>query len=68
MSINHVGHAEHREAIEIGGSLQRQDGSVRYRGGGRVMALASIFRDRESLEAELAMEQEVRHARLAMLR
>lgn len=67
MSINHVGHAEHREAIELGGSLQRQDGSVRYRVGGRVLALASIVRDRESLEAELAMEQEVRRPRLAVL-
>jgi apoptosis-inducing factor 3 len=68
MSINYVGHAEHREAIEIGGSLQRHDGSVRYRVGGRVLALASISRDRENLEAELTTEQEVRHPRLAMPR
>ena len=67
MSINHVGHAERRETIEIDGSLWH-DGSVRYRVGGGVLPLASIFRDRESLEAELAMEQEVRHPRLAMPR
>ncbi len=58
--INYVGHAERWEAIEIDGSLQRRDCTVRYRAGGRVLAVASIFRDRQSLEAELAMEQEVR--------
>jgi hypothetical protein len=68
MSINYMGHAERWEAIEIGGSLQGHDGSVRYRVGGRVLAMASIFRDRENLEAELATEQEVRHHRLAMPR
>jgi NADPH-dependent 2,4-dienoyl-CoA reductase/sulfur reductase-like enzyme len=60
ISINYVGHAERWEAIEIDGSLEQHDGSVRYRAGGRVLAVASIFRDRESLEAELAMEQEAR--------
>jgi nitrite reductase/ring-hydroxylating ferredoxin subunit len=58
--INYVGHAERWEAIEIAGSLQRHDCRVRYRAGGRVLARASIFRDRENLEAELALEQEVR--------
>ncbi len=59
ISINYVGHAERWETIEIDGSLEQHDGSVRYRAGGRVLAMASIFRDRESLEAELAMEHEI---------
>ena len=59
ISINYVGHAERWDAIEIDGSLEQHDGSVRYRAGGRVLAVASIFRDRESLEAELAMEREI---------
>jgi NADPH-dependent 2,4-dienoyl-CoA reductase/sulfur reductase-like enzyme/nitrite reductase/ring-hydroxylating ferredoxin subunit len=58
ISINYVGHAERWETIEIDGSLEQHDGSVRYRAGGRVLAVASIFRDRENLEAELAMERE----------
>ncbi|HXJ83096.1 MAG TPA: oxidoreductase C-terminal domain-containing protein [Candidatus Methylomirabilis sp.] len=58
IAINYVGHAERWEAIEIDGSLERHDCSVRYRAGGRVLAMASISRDRQDLEAELAMEQE----------
>ena len=58
VSINYVGHAERWDAIEIDGSLERRDCSARYRLGGHVRAMASIFRDRESLEAELTMEQE----------
>ena len=63
ISINYVGHAERWETIEIDGSLEQHDGSVRYRAGGRVLAVASIFRDRENLEAELAMEREIGEVR-----
>jgi len=59
VSINYVGHAEHWETIEIEGSIDGRDCVVRYKERGRVLAVASIFRDRESLEAELAMEREV---------
>jgi apoptosis-inducing factor 3 len=59
ISINYVGHAERWDAIDIDGSLERHDASARYRAGGRVLAVASVFRDRESLEAELAMEHEM---------
>jgi hypothetical protein len=30
---------------------------LRYTRGGRVLAVASIYRDRESLEAEIAMQR-----------
>ncbi len=59
ISINYVGHAERWDAIDIDGSLEQHDASARYRAGDRVLAVASVFRDRESLEAELAMEREM---------
>jgi len=57
VSINYVGHAERWDSIETEGSLEQRDAVVRYRGNGRVLAVASVFRDRESLEAELHMER-----------
>jgi len=55
--INYVGHAEKWDDIAIEGDIAAKDCILRYRRGGRVLAVASIFRDRESLEAELAMER-----------
>jgi NADPH-dependent 2,4-dienoyl-CoA reductase/sulfur reductase-like enzyme len=55
--INYVGHAERWDEIAIDGSIDAKDCLVRYRGNGRVLAVASIFRDVASLDAELAMEQ-----------
>jgi NADPH-dependent 2,4-dienoyl-CoA reductase/sulfur reductase-like enzyme/nitrite reductase/ring-hydroxylating ferredoxin subunit len=59
LAINYVGHAEQWDGIEIDGSLERRDCTVRYRKGDRVLAVATIARDRESMEAELAMEREI---------
>jgi NADPH-dependent 2,4-dienoyl-CoA reductase/sulfur reductase-like enzyme len=58
VAINYVGHAAKWDAIEIDGSLERRDCTVRYRRGGRVLAVATIGRDRENMETELAMEHE----------
>jgi NADPH-dependent 2,4-dienoyl-CoA reductase/sulfur reductase-like enzyme len=55
--INHVGHAEQWDEIAIEGDIDAKDCLLRYKRGGRVLAVASMFRDLESLEAELAMEQ-----------
>jgi NADPH-dependent 2,4-dienoyl-CoA reductase/sulfur reductase-like enzyme/nitrite reductase/ring-hydroxylating ferredoxin subunit len=55
--INYVGHAEKWDAIEIEGSIDSRDCLLRYKQGGRLKAVASIFRDRECLEAEIAMEK-----------
>ncbi|MBV8826794.1 MAG: FAD-dependent oxidoreductase [Bradyrhizobiaceae bacterium] len=57
--INYVGHAEGWDDIAIEGDIAGRDCMLRYRRGGRVLAAASIYRDRESLEAEVAMEREV---------
>jgi NADPH-dependent 2,4-dienoyl-CoA reductase/sulfur reductase-like enzyme len=57
LTINYVGHAESWDAIDINGSLHARDCTVTYRRGGRILAVASISRDLESLEAERDLEQ-----------
>ena len=54
--INYVGHAGKWDAIEVVGDLKARDALVKYRRGGLVVAVASIFRDQESLRAELDLE------------
>jgi NADPH-dependent 2,4-dienoyl-CoA reductase/sulfur reductase-like enzyme/nitrite reductase/ring-hydroxylating ferredoxin subunit len=60
VSINYVGHAERWDEVRIDGSLDAQDASVEYRRNGRTLAVATIGRDRASLEAEARMEREAR--------
>jgi NADPH-dependent 2,4-dienoyl-CoA reductase/sulfur reductase-like enzyme/nitrite reductase/ring-hydroxylating ferredoxin subunit len=55
--INYVGHAEGWDSIEVDGSITAKDCAVRFVRGGRALAVATIYRDRESLEAEVAMER-----------
>jgi hypothetical protein len=55
--INYVGHAEQWDEIAIEGDIESKDCLLRYKQRGRVLAVASIFRDVESLQAELAMER-----------
>jgi NADPH-dependent 2,4-dienoyl-CoA reductase/sulfur reductase-like enzyme len=56
LSINYVGHAEKWDQVAIDGSLEAQDCTVEYRLGGKTLAVATIGRDRASLEAEVRME------------
>ncbi len=55
--INYVGHAEKWDEIAVDGDIAARDCLLRYKSGGRVLAVASIYRDAASLEAELAMEK-----------
>lgn len=57
LTINYTGHAERWDAIEIDGDPEARDCAVKYLAGGRVLAVASIGRDFENLEAEAAMER-----------
>jgi len=57
VSINYVGHAESWDELVVEGDLAAKDGLVRFKRGGRTLAVASLFRDLESLTAEVAMEE-----------
>ena len=56
VTINYVGHAESWDSIEVEGSLAARDCAVSYRRAGRTLAVATIARDRQSLQAESVME------------
>jgi hypothetical protein len=57
MAIAYVGHASRWDEIEIEGSLADFDGKATFRQGRRALAVATIFRDRDSLLAEAEMER-----------
>ena len=57
--INYVGHAERWDEIAIDGDIKAKDCLLRYRSKGRVLAVASIFRDLASLQAEVKLEHGV---------
>jgi NADPH-dependent 2,4-dienoyl-CoA reductase/sulfur reductase-like enzyme len=56
-AIRYVGHAERWDSISISGSLERQDCTATFVAGGRTLAVVTIGRDRDSLNAELALEK-----------
>jgi apoptosis-inducing factor 3 len=55
--IAYAGHAEKWDNLEIEGDIKARDSLVRYRRQGKVLAVASIFRDLENLKAEATMER-----------
>jgi apoptosis-inducing factor 3 len=57
VSIDYVGHAAAWDEITQDGDVSAHDAALRFRKAGRTLALATIFRGRESLLAEAAMEQ-----------
>lgn len=56
VTIRYVGHAERWDAVEVDGSLEARNASVSFLRGGKRLAVASISRDRENLQAEVALE------------
>ncbi|HEY3783735.1 MAG TPA: FAD-dependent oxidoreductase [Steroidobacteraceae bacterium] len=56
VAINYVGHAERWDTVQIDGSVEARDCTITYQHGGRALAVATVGRDRRSLEAELALE------------
>ena len=56
LSLRYAGHAETWDSLEIDGSLEARDCAIRYKRGGRLLAVATLGRDLESLRAEAALE------------
>ncbi len=59
VSIRYIGHAESWDRAEVDGSLEAHDCTVTYTKSGRRLAVASISRDRASLQIEAAMETSI---------
>ena len=55
--INYVGHAEKWDKMDIVGDIEKKDCTVRYERDAKTMAVVTIFRDLQSLEAEAEMER-----------
>jgi apoptosis-inducing factor 3 len=58
LTVNYVGHAEGFDRVEVDGALMSRDCTIRYKRGEHTLAVATIGRDRDSLQAEAAMEAE----------
>jgi apoptosis-inducing factor 3 len=56
LTINYVGHADRWDSVSIDGELAQRNCAVCYRRADHTLAVATLSRDRESLEAELALE------------
>ena len=58
LPINYVGHAESWDDLAVEGDIAAKDCVLRFKRKGKTLAVASIYRDLESLEAEVAMGRE----------
>lgn len=56
VQVSYVGHAEKWDHIDIDGSIAKRDCTLSYRASGKTLAVVTIGRDRQSLDAELAFE------------
>ena len=57
VTLSYVGHAAAFDPPEVHGSLAARDAHVVYRKAGRVLAVATVGRDRLALEVEAALER-----------
>ena len=57
LHIHYVGHGSGGDETSVSGDLKAKDGSVIFSSDGKLSAVASVGRDRENLEAEVALER-----------
>jgi len=56
-TLNYVGHAEKWDRLDVDGSIEDQNCKLSYLREGKTLAIATVGRDRQSLEEEFAMER-----------
>jgi len=59
VTIRYVGHAERWDTTRVDGSLEARDACVSFLRNGHRLAVATVSRDRASLEAEVELEREL---------
>jgi apoptosis-inducing factor 3 len=57
LHIHYVGHGSGGDDASVSGDLKAREVSVSFRSDGKLSAVASVGRDRENLEAEVALER-----------
>jgi NADPH-dependent 2,4-dienoyl-CoA reductase/sulfur reductase-like enzyme len=57
LHIHYVGHGSGGDGASVSGDLKAKHASVMFRSGDKLTAVASVGRDRENLEAEVALER-----------
>jgi len=57
LHVHYVGHGDSNDRANVSGDLKAKDVSVIFRSRDKLTAVASVGRDRENLEAEVALER-----------
>jgi NADPH-dependent 2,4-dienoyl-CoA reductase/sulfur reductase-like enzyme len=55
-TLNYIGHAEKWDKLDLDGSIEEHNCKLSFQRGGKTLAVATVGRDRESIETELALE------------
>jgi len=67
VAVRYAGHAEKWDEVAVSGDVAARDCSVAFRKGGRTLAVASVKRDLQNLEAAAALERNDEGALHAMV-